>query len=451
MWTRKLCPVAPVCCLLVAVGVATAAEIRNDSSVVLSGDTMGTYYQIHLPRRASLNTRAIQSGVRKLLNQIEDQMSTWRPESELSRFNASRSTDWFEVSPETVLVVTESLRIAELSGGAFDPTAGPVIDLWSFGSGKHKPRIPTSEEIAVAQQLTGWRKMQVREDPPALRKSQPELRLNLSAIAKGYGVDAVSNWLVSQSEENHLVEIGGEDRARGLKPDHTPWRIGVTTPGGMPAEQVSGPVFQVVELRDRSIATSGDYRNFFEIDGRRYSHTIDPATGCPILHDVASVSVLSDSCMAADGWATALTVLGPEKGLALAQAHHLGALMIVRDQPEFRVLETQEWTVAAGTPDLSVAQPADSPSVFRTVLAAGIVFAIALAGMAVGVIFSNKRIRGSCGGLANLSGQEASSCDVCETPSPECRQKMDEARQESGAPAEDSPAAGIRDREQFNV
>jgi thiamine biosynthesis lipoprotein len=430
-----------VLCLLSA-GNADPVRAADPTLVELTGDTMGTYYRVLLTRRDGQKKDEIQTEINGLLNRIEDQMSTWRPESELSRFNKSESTDWFEVSPETLLVVAESLRIAELSGGAFDPTIGPLIDLWSFGAERDEPRIPTDGEIAAAKQKTGWEKVTVRSDPPALKKSQPEIQLNLSAIAKGYGVDAVSDWLVEQGEKNHLVEIGGEDRARGLKADGSAWRVGIQAPGGMPQEQTLGPIFQIVELSDRSIATSGDYQNYFEVDGKRYSHTIDPVSGRPITHDVASVSVLAQTCMAADGWATALTVLGAEKGLELAKAQGLPVLILVRGEPKFDVLSTDAWKPV----DVTVEEPAAATSWLRTFVAAGIIFVIALTGMAVGVIFSNRRIKGSCGGLANMPGQEGSACDLCENPSEDCQQEIAEGTREPG----DFPD-GVCEPEHFEV
>lgn len=441
MLSRRPFLIVVVLCLLSA-GNADPVRAADPTLVELTGDTMGTYYRVLLTRRDGQKKDEIQTEINGLLNRIEDQMSTWRPESELSRFNKSESTDWFEVSPETLLVVAESLRIAELSGGAFDPTIGPLIDLWSFGAERDEPRIPTDGEIAAAKQKTGWEKVTVRSDPPALKKSQPEIQLNLSAIAKGYGVDAVSDWLVEQGEKNHLVEIGGEDRARGLKADGSAWRVGIQAPGGMPQEQTLGPIFQIVELSDRSIATSGDYQNYFEVDGKRYSHTIDPVSGRPITHDVASVSVLAQTCMAADGWATALTVLGAEKGLELAKAQGLPVLILVRGEPKFDVLSTDAWKPV----DVTVEEPAAATSWLRTFVAAGIIFVIALTGMAVGVIFSNRRIKGSCGGLANMPGQEGSACDLCENPSEDCQQEIAEGTREPG----DFPD-GVCEPEHFEV
>lgn len=428
-------------------GGGSRAAADDLSLVELTGDTMGTYYRILLNRRDGQKKEAIQNGINNLLNRIEDQMSTWRPESELSRFNRSKSDDWFEVSPETVVVVAESLRIAELSGGAFDPTVGPLIDLWSFGAERGEPRIPSDGEIASAKQKTGWQKISVRFDPPALKKSQPEIQLNLSAIAKGYGVDAVSDWLVEQGEENHIVEIGGEDRAHGAKPDGTAWRIGVQTPGGMPEHQATGFIFQIVELNDQSIATSGDYQNYFEVDGKRYSHTIDPTTGRPITHDVASVSVLADTCMSADGWATAFTVLGPEKGMELAKSQELAVLILVRGTPEFDVLSTSHWDDSQAMAQPSAPHEPAEPAVWlRTLVAAGLLIGISLAGLAIGVIFGNRPIKGSCGGLANMPGQGGTACDLCENPSEECQQEIAEGKREPG----DCPD-GVCEPEHFEV
>lgn len=435
--------------LLAAALIETPVYAAEPSLVVISGDTMGTYYRVLLHRRDAMDDEAVQRGMEKLLDRIEDQMSTWRPDSELSRFNSSESTDWFEVSPETATVVAESLRIAELSGGAFDPTVGPLVDLWSFGSQQVTPRVPTDEEIALAKAMTGWQKVLVQADPPALRKTQPEIQLNLSAIAKGYGVDAVSDWLTDSGEPDHLVEIGGEDRARGLKPDGSAWRIGVQSPGGMPPEQSGGAIFQVVALADRSIATSGDYQNYFEVGGQRYSHTIYPTTGRPITHDVASVSVLADSCMAADGWATALSVLGPEKGMELAKVQKLPVLLIVRGEPRFDVLSTAGWS---GEPIQAMEAEVPESSPLRTFIAAGIVFGIALVGMAIGVIVSNRRIKGSCGGLASMPGKDGSSCDLCENPSEECQQEIAEGKRDPGdCPDGACEPKASREQRQFEV
>ncbi len=393
------------------------------SQFSLDGETMGTTYHIVVATTpdglSGEQTRAsVRSEVDAVLRRIDEQMSTWRDDSELSRFNASGSTDWFEVSPPLATVVMEALRIAELSDGAFDPTVGPLVRLWSFGSDARDRRLPDPEEIAAAQGRTGWRKVEVRIEPSALRKSDPLLQLDLSAIAKGYGVDAVSDRLVEVGLPSHLVEIGGEVRTRGQKSDGSVWRAGIQRP-----DAGFGDLTAAVELNDQALATSGDYRNFFEIDGQRYSHTINPQTGRPVEHNVASVSVVADSCMTADALATAINVLGADRGTRLAEELNAESLLLLRTGEGFDELQSANFPIAS----LLALRPSDSEpesgSLLQTILAAGVVVALAIAGMAVGVIFGNRRIQGSCGGLANMPGAEHSPCELCTKPAEACPNK----------------------------
>ena len=402
-------------------GVARAADVPDQFA--LDGQTMGTTYHIVIAGSASnlpegQTPEAVQHEIDAVLARIDEQMSTWRDDSELSRFNVPESTDWFEVSPALAVVVTESLRIAELSDGAFDPTVGPLVRLWSFGSKASQHKLPDPEQIAAAQAHTGWQKVEVRIEPPALRKSDPQVQLDLSAIAKGYGVDAVSGRLVELGLPNHLVEIGGEVRTRGRKTDGSVWRAGIQRP-----DSGFGVLTAAVELADRSLATSGDYRNFFEIDGQRYSHTIDPQTGRPIEHDVASVSVVADTCMTADALATAINVLGPERGIPLATSLNAETLLLLRTADGFDELKSENFPTSRlpGSPQADT-EPESNP-LLQTMLAAGVVVALALAGMAVGVIFSNRRLQGTCGGLNNMPGAEHSPCELCTKPAEECPNK----------------------------
>ncbi len=404
-------------------GATCAADVPDQFA--LDGQTMGTTYHIVIAGSASnlpkgQTPEAVQQEIDAVLARIDEQMSTWRDDSELSRFNASESTDWFEVSPALAVVVTESLRIAELSDGAFDPTVGPLVRLWSFGSKASERKLPKPEQITAAQTHTGWQKVEVRIEPPALRKSDPQVQLDLSAIAKGYGVDVVSNQLVKLGLPNHLVEIGGEVRTRGRKSDGTFWRAGIQRP-----DSRFGALTAAVELADQSLATSGDYRNFFEIDGQRYSHTIDPQTGRPIEHAVASVSVVANSCMTADALATAINVLGPERGIPLATSLKAETLLLLRTDDGFDERRSENFpTSSMPTSPQADPEPESNP-LLQTMLAAGVVVALAIAGMAVGVIFSNRRIQGTCGGLANMPGAEHSPCELCTKPAEECPNKAE--------------------------
>ena len=292
----------------------------------LQGATMGTSYSIQVVDLPSgVDPNALRDRIATELDRVNALMSTYRESSELSGFNRSRSTDWIPVSPQLASVVKEAIWTSEVSGGAFDATVGPLVNLWGFGPGKRTDTPPADDRIAQARAHVGYHKLSVRQEPPALRKSDPDLYLDLSAIAKGYGVDRVAELLERTGITDYLVEIGGELRGRGQNGRGRPWRIAVERPDPGVRE-----VERIVELRGGAMATSGDYRNFFEQDGKLYSHTIDPTTGRPVTHNLASVTVLAPRTAKADALATALLVLGPKAGPALAESLGIPALFIQR-------------------------------------------------------------------------------------------------------------------------
>lgn len=316
--------------LLACVGCEPVAHPRP---VVLSGETMGTTYQAKFfGVETEEAVAALGESIQAELEEVNRQMSTYLPDSEISRFNASDSTDWFDVSTETEQVVRRSLEIAAESDGAFDPTVMPLVRLWRFGPAKEKqPEFPSDEAIAVARSHVGYSLIETRAEPPALRKSDPRAEVDLSAIAKGHGVDRVGAVLRRSGVDSWFVEIGGETLTSGVKPDGAPWIVGVEIPGA--ETRSAGTLVRVV---DEALATSGDYRNYYEVDGVRYSHTIDPATGRPVLHSLASVSVLAKNCADADAYATAISVLGEERGMRLAEDAGIDAMLIVRDASALR-------------------------------------------------------------------------------------------------------------------
>lgn len=315
--------------VLVALCIGCGGEPAQP--VALAGRTMGTTYSIKVDRLPSgVDAKSLQAEVDARLELVNDQMSTWRDDSELSRFNAHGGTDWFPVSAATAEVVAAALVVSEQSDGAFDATVMPLVNLWSFGPEARPDKVPTEEELAAARAHVGWRKLHVRDDPPALKKDDPRLAVDLSAIAKGYGVDVVAEHLDELRVAGYMVEIGGEIRTRGTKPDGTLWRIGIEAP----LDDVR-QVHDALELSDSSMATSGNYRHFFLEDGKRYSHTIDPRTGRPIEHRLASVSVVADDSMTADALATTLMVLGPEDGYDWAKKHDIAAFFLVGDGTTF--------------------------------------------------------------------------------------------------------------------
>jgi len=315
-----------------AVGCSESDDGQSQPIVAITGQTMGTTYSVKLNQLpAGVTKQALQTEIDRRLEEVNDQMSTWRPDSEISRFNTSDSTDWFEVSTATVSVLKEASRISELSDGAFDVTVSPLVALWGFNRPDGEQRkIPLGTTIAVTRHHVGYDLIVTRDSPPSLRKKHPQTTVDLSGIAKGYGVDVIADYLSEKKFSGYMVEIGGEVRARGLKSDGSAWTIGIEKP-----TESGRALLDTVKLVDQSMATSGDYRNFFEQDGKRYSHTIDPRTGKPVEFRLASVSVVSKSCMTADALATALMVLGPQDGYNLAEKQGWAVLLVIRKDDGF--------------------------------------------------------------------------------------------------------------------
>lgn len=305
-------------------GAAAPAEL-----VELSGDAFGTTWHVRFRARAAQPAPAeLAVDVRDVLDLVDARMSTWRDDSELSRFNRSASDDWWPVSTETAAVVATALDVHRRSQGAFDPTVAPLVALWGFGPGRTRARPPEAAQVEALLPRLGADGIAVRAEPAALRKARPWLSLDLSGVAKGFAVDAVARRLAAQGVEDFLVEVGGELRARGAAPGGGAWRVGIERP-----EPGARRIGWVVGLADAGLATSGDYRRYFEWQGRRYSHVIDPRSGYPVEHDLVSVSVLAPEAAYADAWATALLVLGPEAGWRVAEREGL-AVLFVRGRDE---------------------------------------------------------------------------------------------------------------------
>ncbi|EKO3443677.1 FAD:protein FMN transferase [Vibrio fluvialis] len=298
--------------------------------VHLSGPTMGTSYNIKYLQQDGLpSSDDLHKEIDRLLEEVNDQMSTYRKDSELSRFNQYQGIDPFEVSNQTATVVKEAIRLNGLTEGALDVTVGPLVNLWGFGPEARPEVVPTDAELAERKANTGIHHLSV--DGNKLSKDLPHLYVDLSTIAKGWGVDVVANYIESQGIHNYMVEVGGEIRLKGLNRDGVPWRIAVEKPT---VDERS--IQEIIEPGDMAIATSGDYRNYFERDGVRYSHIINPQTGRPIHNRVVSVTVLDKSCMTADGLATGLMVLGDEKGIEIAEQNHIPVFMIVKTDDGFK-------------------------------------------------------------------------------------------------------------------
>ena len=317
---------------------------RGPVTVEFAGPTMGTRYlvKVVLPEVDGRVTGAISDAVEARLAEVNRQMSTYDPESVISRFNAARTTDPVPVPPEFLTVYEIARLVHERSEGAFDVTVGPLVQLWGFGPAGETP-LPTEAELAAARERVGSGYLEA--GPGTLRKTRPDVEIDFSAVAKGFGVDEVARVLERLGQDDYLVEIGGEIRSAGHRDDGQPWRVAIERPD--PARRA---VHHVIELGDAALATSGDYRNFHEEDGTRLTHIIDPRTGRPVTHTLASTSVVADDCATADAWATALLVLGPEEGLRVAEARGLAAYLIVRE-PDGTLVDHATRAFAARFPE----------------------------------------------------------------------------------------------------
>ncbi|WP_245883925.1 FAD:protein FMN transferase [Vibrio albus] len=319
---------------MVAVFFLTACS-KAPEQVHLSGATMGTTYNIKYIEADNVpEPEVLQQEIDNRLEKVNDQMSTYRKQSELSQFNQYKGSEPFAVSPEMITVVKEAIRLSKLTSGALDVTVGPLVNLWGFGPEARPDVVPTDEELAERRKITGIDKLSI--DGNALRKSIPDLYVDLSTIAKGWGVDVIADYIESQGIHNYMVEIGGEIRMKGKNHENTGWRIAIEKP-----DANERAIQEIISPGDMAIATSGDYRNYFERDGIRYSHIINPQTGKPISHKVVSVTALHPSCMTADGLATGLMVLGEEKGIELANEKGFAVFMVVKTDDGFKEVSSE--------------------------------------------------------------------------------------------------------------
>jgi thiamine biosynthesis lipoprotein len=281
---------------------------------VFAGRTMGTTYSVKLVTGYLQPVSGLQSQIDKRLDDINQSMSTYRDDSEISRFNRlTAAGEKFRVSPDFMRVMQMAQKVFTITDGAWDGTVKPLVDLWGFGTEGKKTVPPPPAVVRQRLQAVGFDAIQILGDRFLVKRSAT-VNLDLASIAKGYGVDQIAALLRDSGIENFLVEIGGEVYAAGHRKDGLPWRVGINTPR---KEATLDQVYKVVNLTNGAMATSGDYRNFFEIDKKRYSHVIDPRSGYPVANGVVSASVLSADCTFADGLATALIVMGPDKGIEL--------------------------------------------------------------------------------------------------------------------------------------
>jgi thiamine biosynthesis lipoprotein len=323
-------------CAAVVLFAATRAFAAEP--VALTGRALGTTWTAKFLQPAPpLNPATLTARISATLERLEQQFSTYRPNSELSRFNTARTTDWITVSPELARVATDSRALSVLTGGAFDATIFPLVDLWGFGPQRRSGPPPSAAEISAARARTGYRRLESRASPPALRKTSADLAADFSSMAKGFAADTIAAQLSALGSTDHYVQIGGDIATVGPRP----WRVAIEQPAG------SAPLAHIFDLAGQSLSTSGDAHNSFTHAGRRYGHILDPRTGEPVASLLASVSVVAPTCAQSSARATALFVLGPDAGFALAVRERWSALFLIREGPSFTARPTPEFTRTA--------------------------------------------------------------------------------------------------------
>ncbi|MEC7764935.1 MAG: FAD:protein FMN transferase [Pseudomonadota bacterium] len=318
---------------------ALAACNLKDEVLKFTGQTMGTEYNVvALKGGSAVDRAALAAAIEGALADVTVEMSNWDAASEISRVNAG-GTETFTLSPALANLMENANAVHRASDGRFDVTVGPLIDLWGFGAAGVAPHVPGDDQIANALALTGQSRV-LTLDGATLRKTVAGAEIYLPAIGKGHGVDRVAEAVRSFGIVNFMVEIGGDLYTAGHNADGTPWHIGIESP-------VAGArsVYSVADVSNLGMATSGDYRNFFEADGTRYSHIIDPTTGRPITHKTVSATVMTENAMLADAWSTAMLVLGRARGLEIAEAQNLAVMFIDHDGAEgYKTTESSRFT-----------------------------------------------------------------------------------------------------------
>jgi thiamine biosynthesis lipoprotein len=316
-----------ISCLILSIGAAVASCGRAPRELTLSGPAMGTTYSVKVANvPANVEPVAVRQAIDEVLARIDEQMSGYRADSQVARFNAASTVEWFEVGAELAEVAMIAQDVSARSDGAFDVTVAPLVSAWGFGPEGRAPEPPDDAALERLRAPIGHSKLHARLGPPALRKDAPELAVDLNGVAPGYAVDRIADRLRAMQLQDFMIELGGEVRARGRNARGQPWGIAVERP--YLAEQKP---YAILRLDDAAVATSGEYRHFYVRNGRRYSHTIDPRTGRPVAHALAAVVVIASQAAYADAWATAYNVLGEVDGYALATKLHMPVMFIVAD------------------------------------------------------------------------------------------------------------------------
>lgn len=312
---------------------------RTPEELAISGPAQGTTYSIKVASApAEVDAHALRTVTDEVLNRIDLSMSSYRADSEISRFNAASSTDWVEVSSDLATVVDYALQVSRVSEGMFDITVGPLVAAWGFGPAGEPIDLPDEAKLAELRTQVGYQKLEARLSPPALRKSDPRVRVDLNGIAPGYTVDLIAERFQSMHLSHFMIDLGGEVRAQGRNARGEAWRIAVERPIDAEPEP-----YAIVSLDNASVTTSGEYRHYYDRDGHRYSHTIDPRTGRPVEHSLASVVIIGPTTMYVDAWAKVFNVLGTEAGRKLAIERAMPVMFIEANGTELHSVTTPQF------------------------------------------------------------------------------------------------------------
>ncbi|MCW0319500.1 FAD:protein FMN transferase ApbE [Pantoea dispersa] len=317
---------------MVALLLSGCEQKPVQQALVLEGKTMGTVWRVSLAGVDAQRKAALQQAIQQQLDRDDGELSTWKKDSVLSRFNQYQGQDPQPVSADMADIVTRALRIGQLTGGAMDITVGPLVNLWGFGPAQQPAHTPSDAAIAAAKAQTGLQHLRVIETVNGqwLQKDLPGLYVDLSTMGEGYATDHLARLMEQQGITNYLVSVGGAVLSRGLNASQQPWRVAIQKPTDR-----ENAVEARVDLQGHGISTSGSYRNYYELDGKRISHVIDPASGRPIDHRLVSATVIATTALEADGWDTGLMVLGTERAKALALKQHLAVYLITKQGDGF--------------------------------------------------------------------------------------------------------------------
>lgn len=299
----------------------------------IHGRTMGTFYSVKVVGDFPGGQQALQSQVDSLLKHYNDEISTYDPNSMLSKFNQQQTTAAFPISQDMADLAICAVRTGQRTHGLLDATVGPLVNLWGFGPDRRPIKTPTDAQIAAARKRVGINRLhvEVSADHATLRKDIPDIYVDFSTFGEGFAADKIADFLESRGAHNYLVDIAGASRSRGLNAKNEKWKLAIQKP----TDEIDA-VQAIIVPDGRGVSTSGSYRNYFELDGKRYSHIIDPDTGRPITHRLVSATVITPTALEADALDTALMVMGPEKAMAFAKQQHLAVYLVIKTDKGFK-------------------------------------------------------------------------------------------------------------------